>query len=206
MEYFTVLKIKTDSSSCTSHLDFRKHSQFSNCWEKHPCARKTISGIRECFYYMKNFLCMISNWHFFCITPPPLISGSCPKIYDHDQKHTLFSNIPHFCTPKWCTNTFIVCFWKTTPSYVNFFTRIISNFKYKWTPPPLGCEQLISKTLPLKPIVWLCFSWCYYRSFIPVHEIPTNSWMPLTLPFVWSYQQWWLLILQCQVLPHTLLI
>ena len=50
------------------------------------------------------------------------------------QKHTLFSNFARFCTPKRCTRVHCLVL-KNNPNYVNFFTRMISNLKYKWPPP-----------------------------------------------------------------------
>ena len=55
------------------------------------------------------------------------------KICQYDQKHTLFSNFARFCTPKRCTRVHCPVL-KNNPNYVNFFTRMISNFKYKWPP------------------------------------------------------------------------
>ena len=60
-----------------------------------------------------------------------LICPSCP--FQNDQKHTLFSNFARFCTPKRCTRIHCLVL-KNNPNYVNFFTRMISNFKYKWPP------------------------------------------------------------------------
>ena len=56
------------------------------------------------------------------------------KICQYDQKHTLFSNFAGFCTPKRCTRVHCLVL-KNNPNYVNFFTRMISNFRYKWPPP-----------------------------------------------------------------------
>ena len=52
-----------------------------------------------------------------------------------------FSNFAHFCTPKQCTCIHCLVL-KDNPNYVNFFTRMISNFKYK-CPPPLRCDNLV---------------------------------------------------------------
>ena len=60
---------------------------------------------------------------------------SFPKFVTHDQKHTVFSNFACFCTPKRCTCVHCLVL-KHNPNYVNFFTLMISNFKYKW--PPRG--------------------------------------------------------------------
>ena len=52
------------------------------------------------------------------------------------QKNTpFFSNFAHFCTAKRCTHVHCLVL-KDNPNYVNFFTRMISNFKCKWPPPP----------------------------------------------------------------------
>ena len=63
-----------------------------------------------------------------------LIWASCPfQNLSIWPKHTLFSNFTRFCTPKRCTR--VHCFvLKNNPNYVNFFTRMISNFRYKWPP------------------------------------------------------------------------
>ena len=50
-----------------------------------------------------------------------------------------------FCTPKRCKRVHCLVL-KNNPNYVNFFTRMISNFSYKCSPPP------------------------------PVHHIPTTCW------------------------------
>ena len=56
-------------------------------------------------------------------------------ICDHDQKHTFFSsNFGRFCTPKRCSRVHCLVL-KNNPNYVIFFTRMISNFKYKCPPP-----------------------------------------------------------------------
>ena len=47
------------------------------------------------------------------------------------QKHTFFSNFARFCTPKLCTCIHICLVLKNNPNYVNFYTRMISNFNYK---------------------------------------------------------------------------
>ena len=60
------------------------------------------------------------------------------KICQCDQKHTLFSNFACFCTPKRCTRVHCLVL-KNNPNYVNYFTRMISNFKYKFS-PPLGSD------------------------------------------------------------------
>ena len=60
-----------------------------------------------------------------------------PKFVYIDQKHTLFSNFACFCTPKGCMRVQCLIL-KNNPNYVNFFTRMISNFKYKWFPPDPG--------------------------------------------------------------------
>ena len=68
--------------------------------------------------------------HVFFLNFPPSFS----KIYDHRQKHTLFSNFGRFCTPKRCTRVHCLVL-KNNPNYVFRFTRMISTLKYK--PPPL---------------------------------------------------------------------
>ena len=61
----------------------------------------------------------------------------CPlwpfQICKYDQNTPLFSNFARFCTPKRCTHIHCLVL-KNNPNYVDFFTRMISNFKYKWLP------------------------------------------------------------------------
>ena len=45
----------------------------------------------------------------------------------------LFPDFACFCTPKRCTRVHCLVL-KNNRYYVNFFTRMISNFKYKWPP------------------------------------------------------------------------
>ena len=63
-----------------------------------------------------------------------LICPSCPfqNLSIWPKTHP-FSNFTHFCTPKRCTRVHCLVL-KNNPNYVNFFTRMISNFKYKWSP------------------------------------------------------------------------
>ena len=64
-----------------------------------------------------------------------LICVSCPlQNLSMWPKHTLFSNFARFGTHKQCARVQCLVL-KNNPNYVNFFTRMISNFKYKWTPP-----------------------------------------------------------------------
>ena len=46
------------------------------------------------------------------------------KICLYDQKHTLFSNFTHFCTPKRHTRVHCLVL-KNNPNYVNFWTSLI---------------------------------------------------------------------------------
>ena len=66
---------------------------------------------------------------FFVIFP------SCPfqNLSIWPKTHLFFPNFAHFCTPKRCTRVQCLVL-KNNPNYVNFFTRLISNFKYKWPP------------------------------------------------------------------------
>ena len=45
----------------------------------------------------------------------------------YDQIHTPFSNFARFCTPKQCMRVHCLVL-KNNPNYVNFFSRMISNF------------------------------------------------------------------------------
>ena len=55
-----------------------------------------------------------------------------PKFVNMTKNTPFFSNFACFCTPEWCTRVHRLVL-KNSPNYVNFFTRMISNFKYKWT-------------------------------------------------------------------------
>ena len=57
------------------------------------------------------------------------------KICLYDQKHTLFSNFAHFCTPKQCTRVQCLVL-KNNPNYVNFWTSMIPPLTFEWPPPP----------------------------------------------------------------------
>ena len=65
---------------------------------------------------------------FFFICP----IMSFPKFVNMTKTHP-FSNFACFCTPKWCTRVQCLVL-KNNPNYVNFFTRMISTFEYKWPP------------------------------------------------------------------------
>ena len=79
-----------------------------------------------------------------------LICPSCPfQNLSYDQNHTLFSNFARFCTPKRCTRVHCLVL-KNNPNYVNFFTRMISNFKYKWPPRDIKLIPLGASTLKYK--------------------------------------------------------
>ena len=54
------------------------------------------------------------------------------RICQYDQKHTLFP-ILHVFPPLNDVHCLVL---KNNPNYVIFFTRMISNFKYKCPPPP----------------------------------------------------------------------
>ena len=98
------------------------------------------------------------------------------KICQYDQKHTLFSNFARFCTPKRCTRVHCLVL-KNNPNYVNFFTRMISNFRYKW--PPQELPNLCGIFTKLKPkpenlfvsiidIVLLCHHVVLYFSYTKI--------------------------------------
>ena len=59
---------------------------------------------------------------------------SFPKFVNM-TKNALFSDFARFCTPKWymCIHCLVL---KNNPNYMNFFSRMISNFKYNPPPPP----------------------------------------------------------------------
>ena len=76
-----------------------------------------------------------------------LVRHVLSKISQYVKKHTYFSNRACFCTPKRCMRVHCLVL-KNNPNYVNFFTRMISNFKYKWPPraPPLA-QNLLKRIL-----------------------------------------------------------
>ena len=55
-------------------------------------------------------------------------------------KNTPFFQFACFCTPKRCTRVHCLVL-KNNPNYVNFFTRMISNFKYKCPAPVYSLAQ-----------------------------------------------------------------
>ena len=71
---------------------------------------------------------------FFFVSCPFQNLSIWPKTYP-------FSNFARFCTPKRCTRVNCLVL-KNNPNYVYFFTRMISNFKYKW-PPGLKLNKYI---------------------------------------------------------------
>ena len=58
---------------------------------------------------------------------------SLPKFVNMTKNTPFFSNFARFCIPKRCTRVHCLIL-KNNPNYVNFFTRMMSNFKYKWLP------------------------------------------------------------------------
>ena len=63
-----------------------------------------------------------------------LLCLSCSFQYcQYDQKHTLFSNFAHFCTPKRCTRVQCLVL-KNNPNYVNFWTSLIPPLTFEWPP------------------------------------------------------------------------
>ena len=58
---------------------------------------------------------------------------SFPKCVTMTNNTSFFPNFAHFCTPTRCTRVHCLVL-KNNPNYVNFFTRMISNFKYKCPP------------------------------------------------------------------------
>ena len=75
----------------------------------------------------------------FCMCFSQFVRHVLFKICQYDQRHTLFSNFARFCTPKRYTRVHCLVL-KNNPNYVIFFTRMISNFKYK-CPPPGPCHS-----------------------------------------------------------------
>ena len=60
---------------------------------------------------------------------------SFPKLVNMTKNTPFFPILHVFCTPKQCTRLHCLVL-KNNPNYVNFFMRMISNFKYKCPPPP----------------------------------------------------------------------
>ena len=97
----------------------------------HPCKRSFKIHPKHVFYR-----CEIDPKHAF-LHAFFLICPSCPfQNLSIWPKTHLFSNFARFWTPKRCTRVHCLVL-KNNPNYVNFFTRMISNFKYK-SPPPRG--------------------------------------------------------------------
>ena len=69
-----------------------------------------------------------------------------------------FSNFAWFCTPKRCTHVHRLLLTNNS-NYVNFFTRMISNFKYKCpSPGPLLQVPLPGSITNYKrSMIWFCF-------------------------------------------------
>ena len=78
------------------------------------------------------------------ITPQPQTVNTCflllnfsvmsfPKFVNMAKNTPHPPNFARFCTPKLCTRVHCLVL-KNNPNYANFFTRMISNFKYKWPP------------------------------------------------------------------------
>ena len=65
-----------------------------------------------------------------------LICVSCPfqNLSIWPKTYRFSPQFCPFCTPKRCTRVHYLVLWNN-PNYVNFFTRMISNFKYKCPPP-----------------------------------------------------------------------
>ena len=67
-----------------------------------------------------------------------MIAKVCDRESRRDSwfENRLVSNFARFCSaPQNDVRTYIVLSWKNNPDYVIFFTRMISNLRYKW---PLG--------------------------------------------------------------------
>ena len=87
------------------------------------------------------------------------------KICQYDQKHTFFLQILHFFSPLNDVRAYIAWSWKTTLIMWFFFTRMISNFKYK-CPPPRGYMHMHTK---LKLQRYVGPSLCHCDSFIEIN-------------------------------------
>ena len=90
--------------------------------------------------------------HFCILHAFFLICPSCPfqnlSIWPKTQH--FFPVLHVFAAPKWCTHVHCLVL-KNNPNYVSFFTRMISNFKYKCPPGWIimnwfAYEQLIHST------------------------------------------------------------
>ena len=112
------------------------------------------------------------NTYFSCMKIDPkyvflhvffLICMSCPfqNLLIWPKTHPFFSNFARFCTPKRCTRVHCLVL-KNNPNYVNFFTRMISNFKYKCPPPGQRlCDDYQCLTLAILVTSVIYLAWGY---------------------------------------------
>ena len=94
--------------------------------------------------------------------------------------YPFFFNLACFWYPKRCTRVHRLVL-KNDPNYVNFFTRMISTFKYKCPPP--GCyfvelysvETHLSHTMPplgfLSGDIWLALVWYWGGSTLLLYTL-----------------------------------
>ena len=94
-----------------------------------------------------------------------LISPSCPFLNLWTWPRTHFSQILHVFAPLndlWTYVHYLVL--KNNPNYmIFFFTRMISNFKYKWFPPPPPFDTQFAYWLQESNVLRLCKSGSFNR-------------------------------------------
>ena len=73
---------------------------------------------------------------------------SFPKFVNLTKNTPFFSPILHVFAPLNNVRVYIASVLKNNPNYVNFFTRMISNFKYKCPPPPRNNNCLTETWIP----------------------------------------------------------
>ena len=105
-----------------------------------------------------------------------LICLSCPfQNLSYMSKNIPFIPILHVFAPLNDVRAYIAWSWKNNPNYVNFFTRMISNFKNKW-PPRALCPPDPPVATPL-PILTVHTQFGNVRNgFHLISLYPQNSW------------------------------
>ena len=88
------------------------------------------------------------------------------------KTHPLNSNFAWFSTPKWYSHIHCLVL-KNNPNYVNFITRMISNFKYKCPP-----RDLFNKHQTFSCPMWNVLHYCYEAELKHVFFSFKNKWFP----------------------------
>ena len=111
------------ASSLGGHLYFRVDLILLKGLSKHP---KHIFSRHKNRPEIRVFVCFFLNF----------VVISFPKFVNMTKNTPVFSNFVCFCIPKRCKHVHCLVL-TNNPNYMNFFTRMISNFKYKCPPPHL---------------------------------------------------------------------